>query len=153
MTPQVYFNNIPVALRVLDQWLLWKYLKVIDKATGEVSWTKPPYQANGNHGSTDNPRTWTSFSQATDAYKHGGFAGVGYVLTVDKEPTDELPGTTDDGLAGVDLDHCVDPETGAVEPWAQVVVHRLASYTELIPSVTALRLFVSAKLPPKHRQI
>ena len=153
MTPQVCFNNIPAALRVLDQWLLWKYLKLIDNATGEVSWTKPPYQANGNHGSTDNPRTWTSLSQATDAYNHGGFAGVGFVLTVDKEPTDELPGTTDDGLSGVDLDHCVDLETGTIEPWAQAIVDQLDSYTETSPSNTGLRIFLYAKLPPKDRKI
>ena len=43
----------------------------------------------------------------------GGFSGFGCVLT------------TDDDLAGVDLDKCVDPATGAIEPWALTIIRRL----------------------------
>lgn len=148
----VAVDSIPEALRARDQWLFWKWEKRIHPTTGEIKWTKPPYQANGNHASTDNPRTWTSFTEAVATYNRGGFPGVGYVLTVDREPTDELPGTTDDGLAGVDLDHCVNPETDAVEPWAQAIVDALDSYTEISPSGTGLRIFIYGKLPPKDRK-
>ena len=59
----------------------------------------------------------------------------------------------DDGIAGVDLDHVFDPETGAIEFCAQSIVDRLNSYTEISPSGEGLRIFVYAKLPPKDRRI
>jgi putative DNA primase/helicase len=37
---------------------------------------------------------------------------------------------------GVGLDTCRDKETGALEAWAQAVVARLATYSEVSPSGT-----------------
>jgi hypothetical protein len=144
---------IPSDLCTRDQWLLWRWDQRAHNSTGEMKWTKPPFQVHGDKASTDDPMTWTSFDQAVAVFNRGGFDGIGYVLTSDRERTDKLPGTADDGLAGVDLDHCVDPETGDVEPWAQSIVDQLASYTEISPSGTGLRVFLHGKLPPKDRKI
>ena len=75
-----------------------------------------------------------------DAYRKGGFNGIGYVLT------------DDDGLVGADLDHCRDPETGTIEPWALRIVEHLDSYTEITPSGTGLRIFIHGKLPSGGRK-
>src|SRR5262249_50058204 len=64
--------------------------------------------------------------------------------------------TQADPFVGVDLDHCRDRETGAIEPWAEEIIALLWSYTEITPSGTGLRIFVRATLPAagrKHRQI
>jgi putative DNA primase/helicase len=68
------------------------------------------------------------------------YAGPGYVLVAG------------DGIVGVDLDKCRDPETGAVEPWAWDFVERLQTYTELSPSGRGLRLFAHGGLPPYGRR-
>ncbi len=50
-------------------------------------------------------------------------------------------------MVGVDIDHCVNPETKEVEPWAEEVMQQLATYTEVSPSGTGLRLFGFGTLP------
>src|SRR5206468_7814503 len=65
---------------------------------------------------------------AVAAYEDGKADGVGIVLG--------------DGLVGVDLDHCRDPETGAIAPWAQTVIATLDSYTEVSPSGTGLHVLL-----------
>ena len=152
MTP-LNVDNIPAKLRAILQWVLWKWEQRPDKTTGELKWTKPPYQRNGKNAESDNPQTWVSFDEAVAAYQEGDFAGIGYVITVDKKADDGNLITVDDGIASVDLDHCVNPETKVIEPWARDIVDRLASYTEISPSGTGLRIFVYAKLPPKDRKI
>jgi hypothetical protein len=140
-TPKPNLSNIPYDLKAIPQWVNWRWEQRPDKTTGEMRWTKPPYQPNGQHAESDNPATWVSFSEAVAAYQKGGFSGIGFVVT------------KDDNLAGVDLDHCRDPETGAIEAWAQHIVDRLNSYTEVSPSGTGLRIFLWANLPPKDRKI
>jgi hypothetical protein len=102
--------------------------------------TKPPYQPSGAYASATTPETWTSFETARRAYARGGFAGLGFVVT------------EEDGFVGVDLDHCRDPHTGAIEPWAQEIVDTIQSYTEVTPSGTGLRIFVRGKLRPHGRK-
>lgn len=63
------------------------------------------------------PTTWTD---CETAYEHlDGYDGVSSVLG--------------DGLAGVDLDDCRDPDTGAVVDWAQVIIACVNSYSALVP--------------------
>ena len=125
----------PAELRRLHQWVLWKY------ETRDGKLTKPPYQGNGYPASSTDPDTWVSFDDALAAYHAGGgtFSGIGVVVR------------EENGLVGIDLDHCVDPETG-IEDWAQAIVDALDSYTEISPSGTGLRIFIYAKLPPDGRK-
>jgi AAA domain len=50
---------------------------------------------------------------------------------------------------GIDLDHCRNPATGALEPWAQHIVNALASYTEVSPSGRGVHLYVKGRLAGK----
>ena len=52
---------------------------------------------------------------------------------------------------GVDLDGCINPETGEVTPAARALVDELDSYTEISPSGRGLHIFVEATLPPGRR--
>jgi len=67
-------------------------------------------------------------------------AGIGSVVT------------EDDPYCGVDLDHCVDPAKGQIEPWAREIVEELNSYTDFTPSGTGPRVFLKAKLPATRRK-
>jgi putative DNA primase/helicase len=63
--------------------------------------------------------------------------GVGFVLTAD------------DPYVAIDLDHCRDPDSGAIGSWAQAVVDHFSTYTEVSPSGTGLRIFLKGQLPAK----
>jgi primase-polymerase (primpol)-like protein len=130
-------ENIPDELKKHDQWVLWKAERV------EGKWTKVPYNAqNGRKAKSNDPRTWCDFHTAYLRHKHDGnrFDGIGFV------PSERDPFT------GVDLDHCRNPQTGEIEPWAMKIIDRLNSYTELSPSGTGIRIFIKAKLPPGRRK-
>jgi hypothetical protein len=60
--------------------------------------------------------------------------------------------SADDGITGIDLDHCRDPESGVIAPWAYKVLRTLNSYTEVTPSATGFRVFVRGKLPGGGRK-
>ena len=126
--------SIPDALKSRPRWVLWR----LDIRDGKT--TKPPYQASGALASVDDPSTWTDFNTALAAYQAGGFSGLGIMLT------------KDDPLSGVDLDKCLDPETGELEPVAAQIVAALPTYCEVSPSGRGLRLFALGKLPQGGRR-
>jgi primase-polymerase (primpol)-like protein len=51
----------------------------------------------------------------------------------------------------VDLDHCRDPLTGIIEPWALAIITRMNSYTETSPSRTGVHIFCRTQRPPEGR--
>lgn len=125
---------LPAAVQTLtglDQWVTWR-LELDDKGKP----TKEPYQARPGdvHASATDPATWASYAavQAVAAR----FDGTGFMVS-------QGP------YCGIDLDHCISPETGAVAPWAQAVVDHFKSYTEATPSGEGLRIWVEGALP-KH---
>jgi putative DNA primase/helicase len=138
-------------LKQLARWVGWRYEWNPDKTRKDGSgekgdWDKPPRNVRtGKLASSTNRRTWDTCEAALAAYRGGGLDGVGLVLH--REGGDEGP-----GLVGIDLDNCVDPETGRVAPWAREVVDAVNSYTELSPSGEGLRIFLRGKLPPAGRK-
>src|SRR5207253_6279345 len=60
-------------------------------------------------------------------FRRGGFDGLGFMLG--------------DGFAGIDLDDVRNPTTGALTPEADELVKRCATYCEVSPSETGVKLF------------
>jgi hypothetical protein len=60
--------------------------------------------------------------------------------------------TSEDDLCGVDLDKCLDPETGEIESWAQEIVGELSSYTEISPSGTGVHILIRGELPDSRNR-
>lgn len=111
---------LPSQLTDAPRGVVWKLVKRDDKSS------KVPFQAKDGRGaSTPDPSHWCDYQTAVEAAgpervpaKYASiakprYAGVGFVLG--------------DGFAGVDLDDCRDPETGAVEDWAQAAIDSLAA--------------------------
>ena len=126
-------GNIPSALKARRQWVLWKSEEQDGKKT------KVPYQKPINKtdykASTASPSTWGHFDELWTYYDTlGGYSGVAFVISAN------------DPYTGIDLDHCVDQE-GNIEPWAQNIIDRLDSYTEISPSGTGIRIFVKGEKP------
>ena len=145
-------QNIPAELTALPRWVAY----AAQERGGKV--TKPPLNPKldtPDFASVDKPKTWGTFGEAMGflcAHRGEGFtangkpavvAGVGIVLT------------PEDGVTGVYLDHCLDPETGAVLPWAKPLIDAMQGagfYLERSPSGTGLRGFCREPLPPECGQ-
>src|SRR5215211_5528731 len=118
-------------IRDLRQWLCWR----IERRDGKP--TKVPYSPlTGEKASSTDPQTWASYSEAIEAYREHGYAGIGLVFS------------KDDPFCGVDVDGCMNPETGEIEGWAQEIIEELDSYTEISPSGTGIHVLVRGELPP-----
>ena len=122
-------RNAPEAIRTRRQWVAWRYIERGGKPT------KCPLSPTGGAASSTDPTTWGSFEAAVEACQTESLAGVGFVFTAD------------DPLMGVDLDRCVDPATGQPKPWAQAILDRLSSYSEISPSGTGVKTIVRASKP------
>ncbi|HZF59457.1 MAG TPA: DUF3987 domain-containing protein [Rubrobacter sp.] len=117
-------------MRDLRQWLVWRS----EERDGKP--TKIPYSPlTGQRASSTTPETWTDYGEAVRACKEHGYGGIGFVFT------------PEDDLCGVDLDGCLDPETGEIEGWAQEIIDELDSYTEISPSGTGVHVLVRGTLP------
>ncbi len=123
-------RGIPDGLKIRPQWVNWRY-----RMQGE-KWTKHPYNPRtGRKASSTDLLTWSAFHHVYDAYKAGGYDGIGFVLC------------SGDPFTGIDLDGCRDPESGESAPWAEEIVRCFDSYTELSPSGSGVHVLVKAKAP------
>lgn len=122
------FSNVPEDLKTLAQWVLWKWER---KSEGGL--TKVPYSSNSRRASSTNSETWTTFEQVLSAHNRGRFDGIGCVVT------------REDPFTGIDVDKCIDPETGEISPGALELVRRFDSYTERTPSEEGLRIWIQAR--------
>lgn len=127
MMTTILYDNIPVELRTRDQWVMWKAERN----------TKVPYQTDGQEAKSNDPTTWTTFASVQTAYSTGGFSGIGYVFA----ETDEF--------FGIDLDDCIQNDT--VAPWAEQILIDCATYAEVSPSKTGIKLYGIGKLPKSFR--
>jgi putative DNA primase/helicase len=90
----------------------------------------------GGRAKTDSPATWGSFEEAMKSFESNkNLHGLGFVFT------------HSDPFAFVDLDDARDAKTGEIGAWAQEIVDRLDSYTEVSPSGTGLRIIIEADSP------
>jgi hypothetical protein len=117
---------------------VWRYVEEVDRETGEIDWDKPPVNARtGRLASSTNPKTWSPFDVALAAYRCDGLDGIGFCLHHEKE--------ADEVTVAIDLDHCREPHTGIVEPWAQTIIDAIDSYTEVSPSGTGIRTILKGR--------
>ena len=111
------------------QWVAWRI-----EQTADGKLTKVPYvAANGKHADSTDPATWTEYAIAAQVHTAAGHRGLGFVVTLD------------DPYCGIDLDHCRDPATREIAPWAIAIVKRFDSYVEISPSQTGLRIWIKAR--------
>ena len=116
-------NKFPVELTKRPRWVVWRLQQT----------KKVPFNPrNGRMAKCDDPSTWTTYSEAVKALESGRYGGLGFMLG--------------DGIAGIDLDHCRDPRTELIQPWALEVVSQLNSYTEVSPSGEGLHILVRGRL-------
>ncbi|MCI6141288.1 MAG: phage/plasmid primase, P4 family [Subdoligranulum variabile] len=107
-------NSIPEELKAQKRWVCCTADKL------------PINPANGNAASSTDPATWADYATAAGAVERRGCRGIGFVLG--------------NGWCGIDIDHCISPDTGDLLPEAQTIVDVMQSYTEISPSGTGLHI-------------
>jgi putative DNA primase/helicase len=138
----VQFATIPLELKKIPRWVLWRLVEVGDE--GNKRWSKLPTQTNGQPASSTNPATWTDFPSVQHAYESDPekFAGVGFVFT------------SEDNLIGIDLDDCYDPDnapfSGFINAALQHISDQVNGYKEISPSGTGVKIFTRADLHHAH---
>lgn len=144
--PETYNGNIdqlPAALEHLrDQkvWVNWKWIFDGNK------WTKPPYRTDNTkfHAATSDPCTWGFYNDAVNQVFSGNADGIGFAVK-------------GRDIGGIDLDHCRDPMTGEIQPWAQERLKQFpTAYHEATVSGTGLRILGVSSIEdfaPKFRKL
>lgn len=115
-------ENVPEELKAADTWVCCDENKVPLVATrsGAV------YAAS----STDKT-TWRSYEDAYEAWLENewSYVGIGRVIRADED------------LVGVDLDKCLNPDTGELTPWAAAILASTGSYQEISPSTRGVKVW------------
>ena len=125
-------SAIPAELKALSQWVCWKLVHNPKKPKPDKL---PVDLRTGNLASVIDANTWTDFAVAVQHLKANGCTGIGFVLTAD------------DPYCVIDLDGCRNPETGEIAPWAQAIITRFNTRTEISPSGTGVHLILKGNLP------
>ena len=111
------------------QWVAWR------NEDRDGKQTKVPYVARDRRAEADDRTNWLTHDKAAalaEIIINGGGGGIGI----------ELGKCRNVWLAGIDFDTCRDPATGHIEPWAQEVLDRLGTYSEVSPSGTGIKAFL-----------
>ena len=133
----IEIDTIPQELKEHPAWVNW----IVGERNGKP--TKIPITPRTEKWAKSNdPSTWASFDDAVQCYQeceNNSIAGLGFMFR-------------NSDLWGMDLDHCRDPETGIIEPWAMQIIHEANTYAEVSPSGTGVHLIGRGKLPPGGRK-
>ncbi|MFI0219056.1 hypothetical protein [Streptomyces lydicus] len=117
-------SAIPHELTTCDRWV-------------RRSATKVPLTVAGTAASSTDPRTWSTYKE-TAASTAG--VGLGFVLS------------DVDDVVCIALDHCLNPLTGRVTPWAAAVLREArATYVEVSPSGDGLHIWGRANVRQGRR--
>lgn len=123
---------IPSELKKLDRWILWKYTLVKSK------WTKTPHNAlTGHKCDATDFANGVSFTEAVQSLKKrkSAFDGLGFLLGK--------------GIAGIDVDDCVDADGNLDERGAAISAQYKDTYAEISPSGQGFKILVDISADPK----
>ena len=139
--PEDPYPDIPVELKALDQWVLWR----LEPSPGNPDkLTKVPYNAKTGHkASSTLKHTWSSYKQVIFTFKDQPtrYHGIGFVFS-DTDP-----------YIGIDYDDVI--QEGILSAPVQDEVQRFGSYTELSQSGKGIHIIGigTIKEKPNGREI
>ena len=121
-------------LMALPNWVLWRW-----ETNKDGKPTKVPYQAKypSRKANTASQWTWSDFATALAAADQAD--GVGFCF-----------GKTD--KIAFDIDHCRDPASGVLDPWAADLIERSNTYAEITPSGAGVHVIGTGSGKATHRR-
>lgn len=112
-----HYDNIPLSIKQLHQWVAQKQKRPINPRTGAGA-------------KSNDPNTWATFDEAVEAVAKYNLDGIGVMF--------------DNGLGGVDIDHCI--ENGVTSSLATDIIQLMNSYTEISPSGTGVHILFTGAI-------
>jgi hypothetical protein len=133
--PHGSFDNLPDLdalneLTARPHWVAWKAVPQPGKKPRKL----PIAARTGMAASSTDPATWSDYRAAVERAKRSRLAGVGYVVS------------DDDDLTAIDLDDCIDEDSGDPLPWAADILAHAETYAEISPSGLGIRMWVRGKI-------
>jgi primase-polymerase (primpol)-like protein len=117
-------RSLPLELTSRDRWV---------RRAGD----KRPLTTTGRAASSTDARTWSTYKNAAESVAG---VGLGFVLS------------DVDDVVCIDLDHCLNPLTGQLAPWAAAIVRDAgATYVEVSPSGDGLHIWGRADVRQGRR--
>lgn len=147
--------SLPPELVGREQWVVWRYHCGNRDCNVEVSVDSTECSACGNEDKTKvpyRPYNTTRRAKSSDSETWGSYEDAERVAERNKEFEVGFVFSDDDNIIGVDLDHVRDLDTGEVEQWAQDVINRLDSFTEVSPSGTGFHILVRGDMPDGRKR-
>ena len=129
-------DGIPDKIRTIGNWICWREGMRDGKSTKIPT---KPYRTNGDiNADVTNPEHRRDFDTAWDSLNDSrvNADGLGFVFSDDVT------------IVGIDLDKCRDSDTGEIKEWAQTIIDKVDSYTEVSASGTGVHILASGELPP-----
>lgn len=123
---------IPAEIRELNHFVGFR---LVPDPQSQKTKKVPCNPKTGDKASTTDSETWSDLQTALHAVERFGFDGIGFVLTK------EL------GIIGIDIDHCVDAETGELNDTATAILGMCYTYAEYSPSGTGMHLLMFGQKP------
>ena len=126
LEPHVNVESIPMDLRDVARWLVWRY------ETRRGKPTKVPYHpVRKRPMNVTDTKACAPFETALEALPE--FDGLGFALG--------------DGFAGIDLDDCFAEDGGPCQ-WARYILDDFAgTYAEVSPSSKGIKVFMHGRKP------
>lgn len=128
----ISFLNIPLELRQLPNWCMWKFVDV-----GAEKLTKVPFNPKGYKASVNDPSTWSSFDDCFNAFSFGGWNGLGFMFSNSE-------------YAGIDLDD--DAGDPVIRERQLKIFHEFDSYSEVSPSGNGLHIIIKGSVLSGRRK-
>ena len=120
------YDGLPKSLTDGNLFCVWRY------ETRDGKPTKVPYSPNGydtmTRAKSSDPTTFADFETARDYYSAYQFDGMGIGFF--------------NNLVGIDIDHCIDRNSGTINELAMRIVTTIDSYTEISPSGDGLHIIL-----------
>lgn len=144
--PPFHGKNIPAGLRPLARWIGWRF-SWKDK---DGKWAKiplDPHQRCRKLAKTNDPTTWADLSTTAATVNTAALAnpesvdGLGFVFA------------DGDGLFGLDIDGCRNPDTGELSDLAVNLISAFDTYSEISPSGMGVKLIGRGTFDGKGRKV
>lgn len=124
------FETIPPELKKYPNWVCWKF-EYRNGKTVKI----PVNPRTGLEAKANDPSTWGTFDEACSLAQTGnGANGIGFQFS-------------NSPFMGIDLDKCRDMNTGKLQSWAEEIVKKASSYSEISPSGKGVHIILTGSVP------